>query len=207
MVIVLVLLMALSSEGFYRDARNAYKKGSFDNARKKFERFLIKYPKSSLTPYALYWAGRLREKPEKAIECYEKILNLYLESKVADNALYRLAQYYYIKEDYKKALKNYKKIISSYPEGDCAEDAKKWISIIFSFVPEYAHQESGYTIQVGAFLKKERAERLKKELAKFNPYIIKQGKYYKIRLGNFRSLKLAKEFMLEKELKGFVVKQ
>ncbi|WP_419787685.1 tol-pal system protein YbgF [Pseudodesulfovibrio sp.] len=41
----------------YEAAYATYEKGNFEDARRAFDQFLQKYPKSSLVPNALYWKG------------------------------------------------------------------------------------------------------------------------------------------------------
>jgi len=173
---VLILLLLISPSGLYEDAKKSYDDGDFNSARKKFERFLIQYPDHELIPYVLYWAATLRKPPKEAINYYETILNLYPESKVADNALFQLAQYWYAKGEYLEALKRYEKILISYPKGDCVLGAQNWITIISrSVTPDESGVKrdtakmavppiSEYTIQIGAFKNKENAEELKSKV-------------------------------------------
>jgi len=207
----LILLLIASPDELYQSARDAYKKGDFDTARKSFERFLKDYPEHNFVPNALYWTARLKKDSQDAIKYYEEVLSSYSKSKMADNALYRLAQFYYAKEEYNEALKRYSKIISTYLQGDCVKDAKYWVNIISALISEPApktpEKTDQYAVQIVALTDKESAEQFKQRFKEYNPYIIKIGKWYKVRIGYFTSSKAAKDFMRQKGLEGFVVKE
>ncbi|MDI6840655.1 MAG: SPOR domain-containing protein [bacterium] len=219
----LILLFTLSPLELYKDAKKAYTKGDFDGASRKVKRFLIQYPEHELTPYVLYWAGKLRKDQKEAISYYERILALYPNKVgIADSALYRIAQYYYAKGEYIEALKNYEKVVTSYPKGLCAKAAKEWIAIIYSFISPQAIRLVGdsankYAVQVGAFQEEKNAEKLKESLSviltlnevkgKNLPYIVNEDNYYKVMIGEFSSREDAKKFMLENGLNGFVVRR
>ncbi len=192
----LLLILFLLPKELYNDAKKAYEKGNFELATKKFEQFLIKHPKDKLAPIALYYAAKLRKKPENALSYYEKLVSNYPKSEVAPNALYDIAQYHYTLTKYQTALKIYEKVISSYPNSNSAKSAKKHIEKITSFI----------FIQVGYFSTQENANRLAEKLKKLYPRVIKDQQHYRVWIGPFYSSEEAKNFMLQNGLKGITKK-
>lgn len=190
------IIFLLLTPDLYEQAQNAFDKGDFELARKKVEQFLIKYPESQNTPEVMYLAAKLRRNSNEALTYYEKIVKEYPNSKVAPDALYNIAQYFYGKRDYHSALGMYKKIISDYPKSKPAKECKKWIDTIQAF----------YFIQIGAFSVPENAFKLAEKVKKFDPMIVKQDSYHKVWIGTFSSIESATEFMLNNELKGFVTR-
>lgn len=199
-----LIFLLLSPDALFRDAKKTYNKGDFELANKKFERFLLKYPEDRHTPLALYWAAKLKEKPDRACEHYKKIINSYPNNKSTPFALYHLAQYEYIKENYLAALQMYKKIVADYPEVKCAQSAKENIALIsaFHFIQLAAFSDSTYAVQS----QKELVEAGSTRDSGSKTYIIKEGGYFKLKVGIFPSYESAKQFMLENNLKGFVTK-
>ncbi len=192
----LLLILFLLPKELYNDAKKAYEKGNFELATKKFEQFLIKHPKDKLTPLALYYAAKLRKKPENALSYYEKLVSNYPKSEVAPNALYDIAQYHYALTEYQEALEIYEKVISSYPNSGSAKAAKQYIEKITSFV----------FIQVGYFSTQENAHRLAKKLKELHPRMIKDQQHYRVWIGPFSSPEEAKNFMLQNGLKSIIKK-
>ncbi len=193
---ILLLIFLVSPKGLYTEAKTAYEKGNFELASKKFERFLVNYPKTEHTPLVLYYAAILRRKSEDVLNYYEKLSSNHPKSKIAPNALYDIAQYYYALEEYQKALKTHKKIISSYPNSVSAKNAKKQIKKLTSFI----------FIQIGYFSTQENACRLTNKLKELHPRVIKEGKHYRVWVGPFSSSEEAKNFMLQNGLKGITKK-
>lgn len=192
----LLLIFLVLSQELYNEAKKSYDTGDFELASKKFEQFLIKYPQDNLTPLALYYAAKLRKKPEEAINYYKKLISKYPKSKVASDALHNIAQYHYALGEYQEMLEIYEKILSTYPSSNSAESANKYIEKIKSFV----------FIQVGYFSSQENAYRLAEKLKEFHPRIIKDQQHYRVWIGPCSSPEEAKNLMLQKGLKGILKK-
>jgi tetratricopeptide (TPR) repeat protein len=188
----------------YRKTREIYKEGSFEKAKVKFEELLAGYPNHTVTPYCLYYIGNLEKDSKEAIKRYKLIVDSFPDSKVADNALFRLACYHYARGEYEIAGRRCEEIMARYPEGDCARMAKRWvptINTILTFSPNYA-------IQVGAFKLKKNAKKLKKEYEKkkIPVRIIKRNEFYVVLVGEFKTKEETERFRERHNIKGFIVK-
>lgn len=79
---------------------------------------------------------------------------------------------------------------------DMLEEGVAWVKVEVVSLPE-GFKGLGYTVQVGAFSNRERAEELKEELRSrgFNPFITlfetTQGRYWRVRIGNFSNREAA----------------
>lgn len=202
-ILLLLLIVPLRGEGrvetsdsLYRDAKKSFNDGNFELANKKFERFLLTYPEDKLFPSALYWAGKLKEKPAKALEYYNKIIDNYPNSEYAPYALYNIAQYEYIKGSYGIAAELYQKLITTYPGAKCISSAKSYMTLTSTL----------YTIQIGAFSDSSVAAATQKEFNNYNSSITEENGLFKLRIGTFTSADSAQQFMLENDIKGFVTK-
>ncbi|HID92744.1 MAG TPA: tetratricopeptide repeat protein, partial [bacterium (Candidatus Stahlbacteria)] len=115
MVFLLCFLLSITPWSLYESARDKFDSGEFDSARIEFEELLEECPNHKLTPYIIYYIGRLTKDPAKALSYYQRVVDLYPDSKVVDNALYRIGQYYYAVNDYEKAYNNFYQIVKRYP--------------------------------------------------------------------------------------------
>ena len=204
MIILIFLLLSISPWSLYESARDKLDKGEFDSARIEFEELLEEYPNHKLTPYIIYYIGRLTKYPAKALSYYQRVVDLYPDSKVADNALYRIGQYYYAVNDYQKAYNSFHQIIKDYPKSDIVKDAKVWAEITTQLVKKPSPY---YAIQIGAFKNKENAERLKEKISREGYTVqIVGNKLYKVWLGKFESREETEKFKVEHNFKGFIVK-
>jgi len=171
---LLILFIILSPWSEYRAARQLYDDGEFTEAKTEFESLLRKYPHHDIVSYCMFYIANLSRDPEEAVGYYEDIIDSYPASTVVDNALVRLASYYYITGEYSKADSIYLKIISDYPDGDCAQEAKKWRDRIENFATT-----SFFAVQVGAFKDSANAERLISAYPEVTTDIVFDGTFYK----------------------------
>jgi len=187
----------------YKKTREIYREGSFEEAKIKFEELLARYPNHTVTPYCLYYIGNLEKDSKEATRRYKLIVDSFPDSKVADNALFRLACYHYARGEYKIARRRYKEIIMRYPEGDCVRMAKRWVSTINTLFAS-----PNYAIQVGAFKLEKNAKELKKkyEKKKIPVRIIKRNEFYAVLILEFKTKEEAKRFKEKHGIKGFIVK-
>lgn len=204
MIILIFLLLYVSPWSLYESARGKFDKGEFDSARIEFEELLEKYPNHKLTPYIIYYIGRLTKYPAKALSYYQRAVDLYPDSKVADNALYRIGQYHFAVNDHQKACDSFSQIVKNYPKSDIIKDARAWAEITAELIQKPIPY---YAIQMGAFKNKENAERLKEEFSQkgYTAQIV-GDKLYKVWLGKFESSEQADKFKVEHNFKGFIVK-
>jgi tetratricopeptide (TPR) repeat protein len=203
-IILTFLWLAISPWTLYESARDKFDKGEFDAARIEFEELLEEYPNHKIAPYVIYYIGRLTKYPAKALSYYQRVVDLYPESKVADNALYRVGQYYYAVNDYQKAYDSFRQVIKEYPKSDVIKDARVWAEIAVQLVEKPSQY---YAIQIGAFQNKENAERLKEQFSQKGYTVqIVVNKFYKVWLGRFASREEAEKFKSEHNFKGYIVR-
>lgn len=197
---LLILSIILSPWSEYRAARQLYDDGEFTEAKAGFENLLQKYPHHDIVPYCMFYIANLSRDPEEAIGYYKNIIDSYPASTVVDNALVRLASYYYITGEYSKADSIYSKIISDYPDGDCIQEAKKWRDRIENFAAT-----SFFAVQVGAFKDSANAERLISAYPDVTTDIVFNGTLYKALIGRFTSREEAVDFKDKYKIDGFIV--
>ena len=81
---------------------------------------------TTATPQSLYQSGFAAYRhgePDKAIEIFERFVNMYPKSELADNALYWIGECYYDKRDFDKARHYFTRVVTQYPKGNKVADA------------------------------------------------------------------------------------
>jgi len=133
-----------------------------------------KYPDD---PSVMFLEGVLTENGQKAVVIYQKVVDEYPDSKYADAALYRIYSYYYALGLYESANEKLNKLITDYPESHYIKIAKQ---NQLPVNPEITQEDKTdiskkenkeavdykFTIQAGAFSKKENAELLQLKFEK-----------------------------------------
>jgi len=112
----------------YKDAYEAFQRGDFEGARRKFETFLKQYPNTELSGNAQFWIGETyyqKKDFEKAILEYEKAITKYPESGKIPAALFKQALAFLELGDKTNARNLLRKVIERYPNSEQAEMAKK----------------------------------------------------------------------------------
>ncbi len=112
----------------YKDAYEAFQKGNYEGARKKFDVFLKQYPNTELSGNAQFWIGETyyqKKDFEKAILEYEKAITKYPESSKIPAALFKQALSFLELGDKMNAKNLLKKVIERFPRSEQAEMAKK----------------------------------------------------------------------------------
>ncbi|MCD5383220.1 tetratricopeptide repeat protein [candidate division WOR-3 bacterium] len=196
---LLLFFLILSPWNEYWEVRNIYNEANFADARDGFRRLLKKHPDTDIVPYCMFYIANLTVDPQEAIAYYRDIVELYPRSRVADNALMRIASYHYIIGEYLRADSIFAIITVEYPDGDCAKEANRWRDIIRQFETKLI-----FAIQIGAFTQKENAEGL--AILHQNANIVFDGLLYKVRIGRFRTREDAVKFREESKIDGFIVK-
>ena len=196
---LLVLLLILSPWNEYWGVKRLYNESKFDSAKDGFNSLIKKYPKGEIVPYCRYYIANLTTDPEEATDYYRDIVKFYPKSKVADNALLRLAFYYYVIGEYSISDSILTDLIISYPEGDCTKEANGWREVISSFKTDVF-----FAIQIGAFAEKQNAEKLSSLYENAN--IVFDGVLYKVRIGRFFCREDAVRLKEDNEIDGFIVK-
>ena len=117
----------------YKDAYEAFQRGDFEGARRKFETFLKQYPNTELSGNAQFWIGETyyqKKDFEKAILEYEKAITKYPESGKIPAALFKQALAFLELGDKTNARNLLRKVIERFPNSEQAEMAKKKLETI-----------------------------------------------------------------------------
>ena len=144
--------------------------GKADEVRNELIGLKEKYPGD---PSVMFLEGVLTENGQKAVVIYQKVVDEYPDSKYADAALYRIYSYYYALGLYESATEKLNMLITDYPKSPYIKIAKQNQlpvnpEITQEDETEIPQRKSEYvkgadykfTIQAGAFSKKENAESL-----------------------------------------------
>ncbi|OGP90231.1 MAG: tol-pal system protein YbgF [Deltaproteobacteria bacterium RBG_16_48_10] len=117
----------------YKDAYEAYQKGDFEGARRKFEAFLKQYPNTELSDNAQFWIGETyygKKDYEKAILEYEKAIAKYPEGDKVPAALLKQALAFLELGDKTNGRNLLKRVMERYPQSEQADMAKKRLDTI-----------------------------------------------------------------------------
>ena len=101
----------------YKDAYEAFQKGDYEKARKKFETFLKQYPNTELSGNAQFWIGEIyyqKKDFERAILEYEKTITKYPEGGKISAALFKQALAFLELGDKKNARNLLKRVIEKF---------------------------------------------------------------------------------------------
>lgn len=105
-------------EKAYRDAYAAYKSGDFDQAIRLFDGFVTKYPKTELSPNAVYWIGESRfaqGRFDEAVLQFDRVIKEFPGSKKELNSLLRQGQAFEKMGDNRSARIIFQKILADHP--------------------------------------------------------------------------------------------
>jgi tol-pal system protein YbgF len=108
----------------YKKGLDAFRQGSYDEAIKTFNQFLLSYPNSSLAANALFWLGQAyfaQKRYEEAILSYQ--------NKVPA-ALFKQAKAFFVLGDDDTAQILLREVIEKYPKTNEAELAQKELETI-----------------------------------------------------------------------------
>ncbi|MCX6170059.1 MAG: SPOR domain-containing protein [Ignavibacteriales bacterium] len=174
----LIVLPMFGQEVDIAPALQQIKSGNIQNASK----ILLELKSKSVNdPSVIYLDAVLTKDGDEALRKYSVILEKYPDSKYADASLYRIFSYYYSLGYYKKAESYLDRLKKDFPESSYIKTADRKIPDIEepSTIPENAPQlvvqqkkvdtkEYNFTIQAGAFLNVENAQKLSDQLKKEN---------------------------------------
>lgn len=122
-------------EKLYDDAQIDFKGKHYDEAKKKFEKFINDFPKHPLTPNAYFWIGETcytQKKYDDAILAYESFLKKYPTNEKAKGAMLKQAYSFIGMGDKKTGKVILERIIEKYPQSAEAELAEKKIAEILN---------------------------------------------------------------------------
>lgn len=115
-----------AEEKEYREAYNLLRKGSNDESVGLFEDFLKKYPKSRLTPDAIYWIGEARfsaGRYDEAVLQFDRVIKEFPGSRKEPNALLKQGLAFEKMGDQRSAKIIYQKLVQEKPHSSQARVA------------------------------------------------------------------------------------
>jgi tol-pal system protein YbgF len=119
---------ALSDEALYSRAKQAFDQGDSEAARKDFETFISRYPKSKNADNAQFWIGEIyyRDKwYEKAILEYQKVIEIYPDGNKVPASLLKQGLAFNNIGDKTNARLILEELVRKYPKTNEAQVAKK----------------------------------------------------------------------------------
>lgn len=171
----------------------------YDEARKEFEKVLKNYPQSNYLDWVEVGMGDSYLKEGNyslALTEYQKVIEDYPKSEILNLAYFNLGECYEKQGKEKEALEVYQKLTIECPDSLEAIEAQKKISTLQKkFLPV----EGRYSVQVGAFSEKTRADRLAQGLKDkgYDTYImtitIEGGQFHRVRVGRLATEAEAQE--------------
>ncbi|HEX6925999.1 MAG TPA: tetratricopeptide repeat protein [Longimicrobiaceae bacterium] len=115
-------------EEIYAAAEGALMRGSFTAARTGFETLVRNFPQHELAPQAQLGIGETYEKtsePERALEAYSLVPQLYPDSPQAPTALLRAGRIEAERDNREEARDLFSQLIGAYPDSPEAETARE----------------------------------------------------------------------------------
>ncbi|MEW6607924.1 MAG: tetratricopeptide repeat protein [bacterium] len=77
------------------------------------------------------------QKEKEALENYQRIIERYPESGLADNAKYKIGIHYSCKHNYARAIEEFTRVIGEYPESDSAPLSQRYIGMCYENQKQY----------------------------------------------------------------------
>lgn len=171
----------------------------YDTARKEFEKVLENYPQSNYLDWAQAGIGNSYLKEGNyslALTEYQKVIEDYPKSDILNLVYFNLGECYEKEGKEKEALEVYQKLIAECPDSLEAIGVQKRINALQKkFVPV----EGSYSVQVGAFSEKVRADGLAQRLRDkgYDAYImtitIEGRRFHRVRVGRLATEAEAQE--------------
>ena len=182
--------------------------GRMDEVNAELPSLLTRYQHH---PGVLYLQGLLTSDGTEAVKIFQSIADNFAESEWADDALYKIYQYYYSLGLYKTAGQNYERLRKDYPTSPYLVKEKPRSVTREPDEGEKVRSPRGsddgaFAVQVGAFSTAENAHRQKKFFQSIGESVdilnkVKRGRsFYLVWIGNFKSYEEAWKF--GSELKG-----
>jgi tol-pal system protein YbgF len=118
----------MSLEAVYKEAFEAFQKGMYDDALKRFSGYLEAYPETTLVPNVYYWMGECYmnlKNYEKAILSFQEVIVKYPKSEKAPRALLSQADAFSGVNDKKSSITILKRVIELFPKTEEAAIAER----------------------------------------------------------------------------------
>jgi tol-pal system protein YbgF len=115
-------------ETSYREAFDAFQKGSYEDSVRMFSDFIASYSKTPLAPNAYFWLGEsymnLRNY-DNAVLNFQEVLDKYPKSDKVPRAMLSQAEAFSYLKDKKSSITIFKKVIELYPKSEEAIIAER----------------------------------------------------------------------------------
>ncbi len=219
-----------------------FEKKMFTRAKKEFMKFVMASKQDPRLPLTLYYLARLSKDPDSSLLYLKRIYKEFPGSTYHDDALLYMEKLYYATGRYGEAISIFNTLKKQHPSSVYMDEAlvwaifslkrmgkvdssrtlervlykkypaSRWIPFIKKRAGSPAPSSYKYTIQIGAFSRRENAEKLQRELKDkgISAFIVYSNNYYKVRTGKFSDYTSAKKYLEElkkKGLSGIIVKQ
>jgi tol-pal system protein YbgF len=113
------------AQELYDAALGAYRRGSMSTARTGFQEFLRSAPQHRLAADAQFYVGETyAREPERAIEAYDRVLELYPTSARAPTALLRIGKLEAGRGNRTQARARFNELVRAYPRSTEATEAR-----------------------------------------------------------------------------------
>jgi len=190
------------SEARYYLGLSALRLNQFDKARTVFEGLTAELPRGTLSDKAylgLIDVENLSERYEAALARAGKFLSLNPPASAVSLVYLKMARSHLKLAHWDEARNSLSKIIEQFPGSPEAISARQLLE-----------EEQYYTVQVGAFLNRSRADRLSQELRDKGEYAFivettdaNQSVFYRVRVGKFSRLSDAKTLKQKMSRQGY----
>ncbi len=228
LIFILISSLSLAQEPDITPHLKKIEAGEKESVLKLLPSIKQQYPKS---PSVIYLDALLTEDGEKAVQLYKSLTEKFPKSIYADDAIFRMFTFYYATEKLDQAELCKNRLKKEYSESPYNKLTEK---VVFSEVPNVkvttVENKSSpkveetadtkhykFTVQAGAFTRKENALKLKADFDKagYTSQIIEKSVggslFHVLNVGKFTSEDEAKSFLTvintKFKLQGWVIKQ
>ena len=119
------------AQALYDAALGAYRRGSMSTARQGFTEFLRAAPEHRLAADAQFYVGETyAREPERAIDAFERVVELYPTSPRAPAALLRIGRIEAERGNRTEARARYNQLIRAYPRSEQATEARRLLQAL-----------------------------------------------------------------------------
>ena len=115
-------------KALFDKATQSFQQGQFDAARKDYQSFIAKYPKSQLADNALYSIGECYlsgKRYQDAVEVYQQVIERYPKGSKVPQALFKQGTAFQQMGDATAARILYERLVEKYPDSPQAQAAQK----------------------------------------------------------------------------------
>ena len=115
-------------KALFDKASQSYQQGQFETARKEFQGFISKYPKSQLADSALFSIGECyfsEKRYQDAVEAYQQVIERYPKGGKVPQALFKQGMTFQQMGDATAARILYERLVEKYPDSPQAQAAQK----------------------------------------------------------------------------------